>query len=253
MRARLIGITGVFFLLAVSSVLVFGLTPDEEKKGLVTYADGQVKKSATAEALWENAPVNTEILSGDKIRTYRESRAELNLAQLDMIRIAPKTTIQITKLYEEDKEKKIQTSINLEEGELWAAVHQVEATTDFDISAPVAAAAITGTVLRMKVGDDTTTQLKVYEGEVKIRNKPQALVKEAPRSLKPYQIPGPTEIPGPQEVSVEQWFYIIQAMQQITIDKKGAVVSQGDFSEQDKDEQSDWVKWNEARDKAIGR
>ena len=84
MKARLIGITGLL-LLAVSAVLVFGLTPDEEKKGLVTYADGQVKKSATAEAMWENAPVNTEILSGDRIRTYRESRAELNLAQLDTL------------------------------------------------------------------------------------------------------------------------------------------------------------------------
>ena len=31
MRARLIGITGAL-LLAVSGVLVFGLTPDEEKK-----------------------------------------------------------------------------------------------------------------------------------------------------------------------------------------------------------------------------
>ncbi len=252
MRARLIGITGVL-LLTISVVLVFGLTPDEEKKGLVTYADGQVKKSITVEETWQNAPVNTEILSGDKVRTYRESRAELNLAQLDVIRLAPKTTIHISKLYEENKEKKIQTSINLEEGELWAAVHQVEATTDFDISAPITAAAITGTVLRLNVADDSTTQLKVYEGEVKIRNKPQALVKEPPRSLKPYEVPGPTEIPGPQEVSVEQWFYIIQAMQQITVDKKGAVVSRGDFSKKDSDERTDWVKWNEARDKAIGR
>jgi hypothetical protein len=245
MRKRILFLAGMS-LFILSAVFLFGLTP-EEKKGLVTYADGQVKKSVTVEETWLNAPVNTEVLSGDRVRTYRESRAELNFAQLDVIRLAPKTTIHISKLYEENKEKKIQTAINIEEGELWAAVHQVEATTDFDISAPIAAAAITGTVLRMKVGEDTTTQLKVYEGEVKIRNKPQTLVPQT-RSLVPHEVPGPYQIPGPQEVTVEEWFFIIQAMQQITIDKKGTVVSKGDFSNADAEEQSDWVKWNQERD-----
>lgn len=231
--------------------ILFGLsitgTALAEKKGLVTQADGQVKKQSTLDESWQNAPVNSDVLSGDRVRTYRQSRAELNLADLDMIRIAPKTTIHILKLYEESKEKKMQTAIDLEQGELWASVHQIEANTEFDISAPIAAAAITGTVLRLSVDDDEKTQLKVYEGEVKIRNKPQTM-KPQSNSLAPREVPGPTEIPGPTEVTVEQWFHIIQAMQQITIDKNGTVLSKSKFSDQDADETSDWVKWNKELD-----
>ena len=53
---------------------------------------------------------------------------------------------------------------------------------------------------------------------------------------------------APHEVTVEQWFHIIKTMQQITIDKKGNVVSVGDFSENDEDEKSDWVQWNKSLD-----
>jgi len=42
--------------------------------------------------------------------------------------------------------------------------------------------------------------------------------------------------------------YIIKAMQQITIDPQGKVVSSGGFSVEDRDEKSDWVKWNQQRD-----
>ncbi|MCK4495497.1 MAG: hypothetical protein KAU91_04060, partial [Candidatus Aminicenantes bacterium] len=71
---------------------------DSKKKGIVTYADGQVKRRPVEKEGWETAPVNTDILSGDKVRTYRRSRAELNLAQLDIIRLAPRTIIDIVRL-----------------------------------------------------------------------------------------------------------------------------------------------------------
>lgn len=232
---------------AFTAVFLFGLT-NTQKKGLVTYADGQVKRKATQDMDWENAPVNTEVLSGDQMRTYRQSRAELNLAELDVVRLAPRTIIDIVKLYEETKDKQVETAIHLEQGELWASVHKVEADTKFDITAPISAAAITGTTLRLNVAEDTTTQLKVYEGEVKIKNRPQQLAPTRSKSLQPHEVPGPTEVPGPHEVTVEQWFHIIKTMQQITIDKKGNVVSVGDFTDKDADENSDWVQWNKDLD-----
>lgn len=235
-----------FLSAAFTAVFLFGLD-STQKKGLVTYADGQVKRKAIEGMNWQNAPVNTEVLTGDQVRTYRESRAELNLAELDVIRLASHTIIDIIKLYEETKNRQVETAIHLEEGELWASVHKVEADTKFDITAPISAAAITGTVLRLNVDEDTTTQLKVYEGEVKIKNRPQN-VPQAPRSLVPHEVPGPTEVPGPHEVTVEQWFHIIKTMQQITVDKNGQVVSVGDFSENDEDETTDWVKWNKSMD-----
>jgi len=218
-----------------------------EKKGVVTYADGQVKRKTTDSEDWESAPVNTDVYSGDQVRTYRQSRAELDLAKLDIVRLSPHTVVDIIKLYLETKEKNIQTLIKVVKGEVWASVHEVDMDTQFDISAPLTAAVITGTVLRMNVADDSTTQLKVYKGEVRITNAPQK-VNLVPQQITPYEVPGPHEIPGPREVTPEEWMYIVQKMQQITINSKGRVVSTGSFQNTDEDEKSEWVKWNQKRD-----
>ena len=222
---------------------------DEDKKGVVTYADGQVKRKAAEAELWNDAPVNTDVLSGDQMRTYRQSRAELNLAELDIIRLAPRTTIDIVKLYEETRENKLKTQITLKEGELWAQVHEIEMNTEFDISAPVAAAAITGTILSLRVEADSTTQLKVYKGEVRLTNAPERKDLVPKTVGKPVQIQGPVQVAGPHQVSVEEWLYIVESMQQITLDKKGKVISKGGFKEGDRDEQRDWVAWNKLRDR----
>jgi len=234
--------------LLLAGGLIYG-ADENEKKGVVTYADGQVKRKTVSAELWSDAPVDTDVHSGDKVRTYRQSRAELNLAEMDVIRLAPRTVIDIVKLYDETRDKKLKTQIKLEEGELWAQVHEIEMDTEFDISAPVAAAAITGTVLAMRVDADSTTQLKVYKGEVHITNAPENTnLKPKVLNTKPVQVRGPVQIQGPREVSVEEWIYIVKSMQQITLDKRGKIVSQGAIQDQDTAEQRDWVRWNKSRD-----
>ena len=235
-------------LLSASSVKNF---QDEKNKGLVTEADGRVKKKAGETANWENAEKNTPVNSGDKIRTYKRSRAELELLQLDIIRMAPETTIDIVKLYEETKGKAKETKIKLQQGDIWAKLGEKDASMKFDISSPVAGAAITGTVLRMGVQSDSTTNLKVYSGEVRISNVPEKTNITPQQIGKPHEVPGPHEIPGPREVSMEEWVYIIKSMQQITIGNNGQVQSVGSFSMQDTDEQTDWIKWNLERDRMF--
>lgn len=244
MRTSIKGlIFGCFTVFCV--VMLMGAITQDDKKGIVTFADGQVKRNPLASEQWLSADVNTQILGGDKVRTYQDSRAELDLASLDIIRLAPRTIIDVIKLYEETKDQKLKTSIHIEEGEIWASVHEIDVNTDFDISAPVAAAAITGTVLRMKVNPDSTTQLKVYKGEVQISRKPEGMTKPVEnKSLAPTQVPGPTQVQGPREVTVDEWVKIVKAMQQITIDKKGQVLSYSGFSVTDPEESNDWVQWN---------
>ena len=244
-------IKGLMFgvVIVLSMVVFIGAFAQDDKKGIVTFADGQVTRNPAASEQWLTANVNTQVLGGDKVRTYRQSRAELDLASLDIIRLAPRTIIDIIKLYEETKDNKLKTSIHIEEGELWASVHEIDVDTDFDISAPVAAAAITGTVLRMKVDPDSTTQLKVYKGEVQISKKTEGLTKPVEnKSLAPKQVHGPTQVPGPKEVTVDEWVKIVKAMQQITIDKKGQILSYSGFSPTDAEESDDWVQWNHRLD-----
>jgi hypothetical protein len=226
--------------------------PDDARKGLFTLVEGNVKKKQVqaAESEWIRAQVKTDVLSGDRVRTLLQSRAEMNLAQLDLIRLAPQTTIDVVKLYEETKEKKIATQIKLKEGDIWGKVKSVDANSSFEVSSDFAGAAITGTVFRLH--HDSTrqeTQLKVYTGEVRISNVPEKMDVLTPQTIKPYQIQGPVEVPGPREITMEEWVYLVRSYQQITIGAKGRIKSAGSFKKTDRDEKSDWVKWNQQRDR----
>lgn len=223
------------------------LDDQDKKKGLVTYTDGRVKKRPIDEQDWITAAKDTNILKGDRVRTYQRSRAELELLELDVIRMAPETIIDIVKLFEESKEKIKETQVNVQKGDIWANINKKKENTKFGISAPVAVAAITGTVLRLGVAADSTTELRVYNGEVQITNAPEK-TNLTPKKIEVHEVPGPYEVPGPREVSMDEWIYIVKNMQKIVIDKKGQVKSVGEFKKTDKDEQSLWVEWNTERD-----
>lgn len=242
----------IIFLIGFCLLALFAFSPKPqtkiEKKGLVTYTDGRVKKKQISEEEWKNAAKDTNVLGGDRVRTYQRSRAELELLELDVIRMAPETVIDIVKLYEETKQKIKETQISVQKGDIWANINKKKDNTKFGISAPVAVAAITGTVLRIGVDADSTTELRVYNGEVQITNAPEK--KDlTPKQIGVHEVPGPYEVPGPHEVSMEEWIYIVRNMQKIVIDKKGQVTEVGEFKKSDKDEKTDWVKWNLQRDK----
>ncbi len=230
-------------------------TAKEGARGEVTYVEGRARKQPLQSEEWLTAEKGSAVVSGDKVRTLRESRAELELMKLDIIRLAPMTTIDIVKLYEETKEGRDETQINVDQGNIWALVGKVKEDAEFNISTPVAGAAITGTRFRIEVEEDSSTLLKVYEGEVKITNAPgnKTLQPQALPQKERKQIEGPKRIQGPRQVSFEEWYYIVKNMQQIRIAKSGELVSSGSFSQDDADEQTDWVKWNLERDKKLGR
>ena len=103
-------IFGVFF--SISKAL--NDSTKKDKKGLLKYKDGQVRKKEITSEDWQPAEVNSTVLSGDRVRTYQRSRAELELMELDLIRMAPETIIDVVKLYEETKNKETETKIALE-------------------------------------------------------------------------------------------------------------------------------------------
>lgn len=242
-----------FSIILIAGVLLAGAGVERyEKRGLVTYVEGRVKKKNINSQDWENAPENTEIFSGDKVRTYKRSRAELELVRLDIVRMAPETIIDIVKLYEERKKEVRELEIRIERGELWAKVAKVSASTRFKLSTPVAAAAITGTTLRMRVEPDSTTELRVYKGEVRITNAPEREDLK-PKLIKPRRIKGPRQVPGPRQVTLEEWVYIVKEMQRIKIDRRGRVIWTGAFSLEDPEEKTEWVLWNLKRDELLKR
>jgi len=220
------------------------------RKGLFTVVEGNVKKKQMTDEDWIRAQVKTDVVGGDRVRTLQQSRAEMNLAQLDVIRLAPQTTIDIVKLYEETKEKKVKTQINLKEGDMWGKVKSVDANSAFEVNSDFAGAAITGTVFRLS--HDSTqqeTQLKVYTGEVRISNVPEKMGALTPQNIQPSRVPGPSQVPGPTQISLEEWLYLVKSYQQITIGARGKIKSVSSFKATDRDEKSDWVRWNQQRDR----
>ncbi len=102
----------------------------------------------------------------------------------------------------------------------------------------------------MSVDQDSSTELKVYSGEVRITNAPEKTNLQ-PLNIGLHEIEGPREIAGPREVSMQEWVYIVKNMQRIILDKQGKITQVGNFNLNDKEEQSDWVKWNLQRDNFI--
>jgi hypothetical protein len=220
------------------------------KKGLFTVVEGNVKKKQVQDPEWIRAQVQTNVLGGDRVRTLLQSRAEMKLSQLDLIRLAPQTTIDIVKLYEETKEKKIATQIKVNEGDIWGKVKSVDANSSFDVSSDIAGAAITGTVFRVHHDSASQeTQLKVYTGEVKISNAPEKMSSLTPKTIQPTRVQGPIQVPGPTQVTMEEWVYLVRSYQQITVGADKQVKSVSSFKKTDSDENTDWVKWNLQRDR----
>ncbi len=227
-----------------------------DEKGVVSYVEGNVRKKSIEEADFKtNVAEKTTVKSRESYKTMIKSRAELELSELDIIRLAPKTTVDLVALYEETKDGKKKTDIKLGEGDLWAQVNSSDDKSEFLMDTDIAAAAITGTNFRMSK-DGELTEMKVYHGEVKISNAKDKMDKMNAVSVTefkaPGQVMGPKQISGPKQVSLEEWVYIVKNMQKISFDRTGKVVSAGEFKADDKDERTDWVEWNKKRDRQKG-
>ena len=227
-----------------------------DEKGVVSYVEGNVRKKSIEEQDFKtNVAEKSAIKSRESYKKMIKSRAELELSELDVIRLAPKTTVDLVALYEEAKDGKKKTDIKLEEGDLWAQVNSSDDNNEFMMDTDIAAAAITGTNFRMSK-DGELTEMKVYHGEVKISNARERMDKLKAVSVSEFRQPsqtlGPKQIEGPKQVSLEEWVYIVKNMQKISFDKSGKVVSAGEFKADDSDEKTDWGEWNKKRDRNKG-
>lgn len=234
------------------------VTSQNEKKGVVTYLEGKAKKKMIDEEDWlSEVEQNGVVQSRESYKTMKKSRAELELSGLDIIRLAPKTTIDLVALYEENLAGKKQTKLSLKEGDLWAQVNSADEDNEFEMDTDIAAAAITGTNFRLSK-DKGLTKMKVYHGEVKITNSKGKLHSLKPMTLEtvsnqgPKEVFGPKKVAGPKEVTLSEWIYIVKNFEQITFDASGKVVSSGKFSATDNEERTNWIKWNKKLDRKRG-
>ncbi len=219
--------------------------------GVVTYVKGVAQKKGTTGEEWERARENTNLASGDKVKTLEKTRAEIRLGAGKVIRLDENTTVDLVKLVEESQGK-VEMDVKMEQGNLWAKVGKLGENTEFKVESPIAGASIRGTTFRVGVALDGSTQLNVYEGAVEVYNPMQKAQGPVTRIEAPREVAKPGYVEGPKEVTLDEWSYIVRNMQKFTITQAG-VKKIEPFKKNDVDEQSDWVRWNMERDKEMGK
>jgi hypothetical protein len=207
---------------------------------------GALLKSAKPGAKWTPVAMGQEIRSGDQIKTLAEARVEITLATGGVVRVGEKSLFTFDVVADAAGG---QNQATLSAGKVWSNVKALSRTkADFKVQTPTAVAAIRGTVYNVEAGKDSSTNVKVYEGEVAVSNPPPPPSAE-PKSFRPGEVSGPQQIAPPAEVSMAQWVEIIRAQQQIFIGRDGSKrVADIDMA---KDSRDTWVKENQKRDTAM--
>jgi hypothetical protein len=219
-----------------------------EPAGTIQSITGAADQNLARAPGWKPARVRGKVFLNDQLRTGTESSAELLWANGGVLRIAELSTLAVTEQPKE--ENSTEPGVKALKGRVWANMQKISNTgKKFSIESPTAVAGIRGTVFRVDVGADSSTDVLVYEGKVAVgpgTALKQDTTKKDTSARK--EIEGPGEVEGPQEVTLEKWVTIV-AGQQIRVEKSGSFKTwQFDRS---KDSTDTWVKFNLERDKAL--
>ncbi len=235
-----------FFLLGAEQTTV---EESNEPVCKISYFYGDVARRLPPKE-WEKPALDEAVEEGEWLKTGFDSKAELSLIDGSVLRIAENSFLQIEGLDAYGDPVIIFKAV-MPRGRLWAKVKKLMKKSVFSVQNPIVVAGVRGTEYRMDVLPDSSTRIRVYKGSVAVKNEPLVQKKKEGAKLeKPHQVPGPHPVPGPHEVSLEEWFVIVKAQQELWVSKTGQYrVSEFSMKE---DTLDPWVKWNLERDKKMG-
>jgi len=213
-------------------------------QGVVTYVEGDVWMFPKGASAKQQCNPNTIVNPGDVIRTGANGRAELIINRETVVRIKENTKL-VVEAFRDNEKNTGKTQIGFSVGSVWAKMKKFkDKISRFDLELPTAIAGVHGTVYEATIGNDSSSEVKVFAGEVAVKNNP------AITGQSEGEVAGPGEVSGPSEVSMEQWVSIVRDMQKISIDKKGNPRPVEQFK---RNEVDSWEQWNYQRDKRIAQ
>ena len=221
-------------------------------KGVITLLEGQAQVKKAGETEWSSARPNMILSENDQVRVLAKSRAELILDNQTVMRLSENTQLAIQELEEEAATQKETARVQLSLGKLWTRTAKLfNPLSRYDVTTPTAIAGVTGTVYQVRVADDRSTSIQVFQGAVNVYN-PFPPARRSPPGQRtqldpPQEVQGPGEIPGPTAISREEWTKIILRQLQQIIVTEGEIPRPISFDVQ-KERQDEWVRWNEERD-----
>ncbi len=211
-------------------------------QGVVTYLEGEATIVDT-HGKKASLKVNALVYPGDIIQTSKSGRVEIIINRETVVRIRENTKTSLVAFRTNGIDKGA-TRVGFSSGSVWTKMKKfADRVTRFQLELPTAIAGVHGTVYNATINRDSSSAVSVYEGEVAVQNAPETY-----ESGQVLEVAAPAEVAGPHEVSLDEWVYIIKAMQTIAIDKHGVAKNPETFT---KNENDSWVAFNEERDRQV--
>jgi hypothetical protein len=220
--------------------------PLEGERARVTFIKGEVRRQAADEGPWAALSLGAFVEAGERIKTMKGGRLELQLPDKSIIRFDEESDVRLTKAEYSPGQSKRDVRVSLLLGKTWANIQSVFGSSKgVQVETENAIVGVRGTVFRMNVDIDRSSMIRVYRGSVAVR-KPHRIPAPGEPGSEIQRVPGPTRVPGPHRVTVEEWIRIVEAMQQITVSAEGIPTKPRTFTMEE--DLNDWVQWNLERD-----
>jgi len=200
-------------------------------KGLVERLDLRKNK-------WEKVRRGDSILKDDRIRTGRNSRAELVFKNKVYLRASANSEMNVRSLFGDTKEQDL--DVNLIRGTLWtSALRKLKKKSRVKIRTPVAVMAVKGTQFNT-VFQPANEQLEIIVMEGRVEVLPPSQMEG------PGKIQGPKEILGPREITREEWIAQVSSGEKLILSRK---VDKPLIGTAGPDQLgNDWILFNRERD-----
>ena len=200
-------------------------------KGLVERLDLRKNK-------WEKVRQGDSILKDDRIRTGRNSRAELVFKNKIYLRASANSEMHLSGLFGDNKEQDL--DVNLIRGTLWSSIlKKLKEKFRVKIRTPVAVMGVKGTQFNI-VFQPVTEQLEVIVVEGRVEVFPPSQVDN------PGKIQGPKEILGPREITREEWIAQVSSGEKLILSRNDEkpLIGKADPDQLG----NDWILFNKERD-----
>ncbi len=217
----------------------------------ITFLRHPVRIRESAERVFSKARLNMTLAPGDRIQVEAGGRAELMMSGGRVIRLDEGSALEIASLSRDQETKTVSGKFKLFLGRLWGKIlkSKIFRKREMYVSTSTLVAGVRGTAYDLRLMDDQSAVIRVFEGEVEVYNPLQKMPETGVITdfKKPHKVAGPRRIEGPRRVTKEEWDQIIlRQYQQITVTKEG--ISKPITFDYERERQAEWIRWNELRD-----
>ena len=189
--------------------LLLGQIPEAAEIGPIK---GLVERLDLRKNKWEKVRQGDSILKDDRIRTGRNSRAELVFKNKVYLRASANSEINVRSLFGDTKDQNL--DVNLIRGTLWtSALRKLKKKSRVKIRTPVAVMAVKGTQFNT-VFQPAIEKLEIIVVEGRIEVLPPSQMEG------PGKIRGPKEILGPLEITRDEWISQVSSGEKLILSRK---------------------------------